>query len=659
MDGNSKDDMMTMMIVLNVGGVKYQTTIGTLLYGAPNTYFAHLLQEQREEDVPRDADGHIFIDRDGDVFAWILGYLRSGGHIDTSHLSTTYINRIVREAMYFGLNSLVGALLSSFGTRGGTSYLTSITPASSCDTSSIINAISKANLLILSFSNGHIECWMYKGLASLWVHFFTLEPQVGEQLHQLTASITKNKYNEVSNLILSGFTTNKQVALWKIRIDYVQFQAVIVINGHYLATISKSGKITLVEIANDSEGLLPMKTLDLNHSITAIADMEHHLFVGCNNGEIYEIKQNMRDNWDWSTEQVYKLNNIDYLQNQMFAMAGYKDDETMLKRGFECQPRPTPTMLEDNGELVTNASLAQTYTDPSMAMAIGTLEGTVHLGFRNIRRKESFIPGAKLVITAAAAAVAKQPDGAIDSLVVSGGNEGVFITAKTNQNLTKSWQYKYTNPIYPHMTKCVSVRTGADRGHPSPFNDIIKFKTFHHLHYVTPKTYGAKVPLIGVLGKSVSGTNISPSLTSANSSSNNGKGNGSGASGSDQSMAPNITLEEPDPRNMVSTYNQIYIDVDQLANEVAVYAQSHNMLGDGFPSIGQLHDVMQRPLATFPLVDTTPIKLVLPITYGGVDPSLSDMAYQLITIHESNQVCCWDLRDIDHLFGILSSQSYE
>ena len=66
-------------VMLNVGGVKVYTSLGTL--GSNGTNFLTQLIENDYEGkmkAARDPEGYIFIDRNGDVFKVILEYLRYG-----------------------------------------------------------------------------------------------------------------------------------------------------------------------------------------------------------------------------------------------------------------------------------------------------------------------------------------------------------------------------------------------------------------------------------------------------------------------------------------------------------------------------------------------------------------------------------------------------
>ena len=67
---------------LNIGGRRFETTVGTLTgSGAERTYFTSVLQHAHSMDE------EIFIDRDGDSFAPLLSYLRTGQLIVPSDVS--------------------------------------------------------------------------------------------------------------------------------------------------------------------------------------------------------------------------------------------------------------------------------------------------------------------------------------------------------------------------------------------------------------------------------------------------------------------------------------------------------------------------------------------------------------------------------------------
>jgi hypothetical protein len=100
----------TQKVVLNVGGVYFETTIGTLTNDNDKTmsYFRSLFsrQWQLEKDSK---DESIFIDRDGILFRYILQYFRTG------QVAIDFDNALLRrdlmtEAEFYKINSLVQLL---------------------------------------------------------------------------------------------------------------------------------------------------------------------------------------------------------------------------------------------------------------------------------------------------------------------------------------------------------------------------------------------------------------------------------------------------------------------------------------------------------------------------------------------------------------------
>lgn len=85
------------MIELNVGGVFYTTTKSTLLAEAGSMLAAIVTSGLPSR---RDANGRIFIDRDGHRFRNVLNYLRSAAFhcID----DRTALRELAEEAEFFG-----------------------------------------------------------------------------------------------------------------------------------------------------------------------------------------------------------------------------------------------------------------------------------------------------------------------------------------------------------------------------------------------------------------------------------------------------------------------------------------------------------------------------------------------------------------------------
>jgi len=89
-------------VTLNVGGEKFVTTWSTLTR-INNSYFTSLLSNNSWKQQ-LDGKGRIFIDRNGELFTYILDYLRTG-EIDFPELDL-YRPRVIREAEFYNLTTL-------------------------------------------------------------------------------------------------------------------------------------------------------------------------------------------------------------------------------------------------------------------------------------------------------------------------------------------------------------------------------------------------------------------------------------------------------------------------------------------------------------------------------------------------------------------------
>uniref|UniRef100_A0A7E4WBZ9 BTB domain-containing protein n=1 Tax=Panagrellus redivivus TaxID=6233 RepID=A0A7E4WBZ9_PANRE len=92
--------MSSPFVKLNVGGKKF-TIARTTLCGT-DSMLKRMIESPLETHL--DDDGHILVDRDGDVFVFIVQYLRDG-KVDFPE-EPSIVNRIRNEAEYFGLSKL-------------------------------------------------------------------------------------------------------------------------------------------------------------------------------------------------------------------------------------------------------------------------------------------------------------------------------------------------------------------------------------------------------------------------------------------------------------------------------------------------------------------------------------------------------------------------
>ncbi|KAI9136171.1 BTB/POZ protein [Paraphysoderma sedebokerense] len=71
------DQVLNDVVKLNVGGVRYETTLSTLRQH-PDTFLSKMVSPDNRDRFPTKEDGSYFIDRDGDLFRYILDYYRCG-----------------------------------------------------------------------------------------------------------------------------------------------------------------------------------------------------------------------------------------------------------------------------------------------------------------------------------------------------------------------------------------------------------------------------------------------------------------------------------------------------------------------------------------------------------------------------------------------------
>jgi len=90
------------IVKLNVGGMHYATTRHTLMTYGEN-YFSALLSEKYK--VVKDGDS-IFIDRNGELFALVLDYLRTGELFIPKHVER---ERVMKEFKFFCIDPVTFA----------------------------------------------------------------------------------------------------------------------------------------------------------------------------------------------------------------------------------------------------------------------------------------------------------------------------------------------------------------------------------------------------------------------------------------------------------------------------------------------------------------------------------------------------------------------
>lgn len=102
LNGNSNRNPLRDPVSLNVGGEIYTTTLDTLTHHRDSMLGAMFTGQI---PVLRDNRGHVFIDRDGKIFRYILNYLRSNSLDLPDGFSEVALLR--READFFQIHPLL------------------------------------------------------------------------------------------------------------------------------------------------------------------------------------------------------------------------------------------------------------------------------------------------------------------------------------------------------------------------------------------------------------------------------------------------------------------------------------------------------------------------------------------------------------------------
>lgn len=128
------------VVELNVGGVTYATTIGTLQQAEPESPLA-IISTMNVAEIRnifgRDSKNRVFIDRDGILFRYVLDYLRNKKLSLPENFSER--DRLKLEAEFYRLNNMCRALAVNPSHSGNNnksnsesqSQATSVDPSSS------------------------------------------------------------------------------------------------------------------------------------------------------------------------------------------------------------------------------------------------------------------------------------------------------------------------------------------------------------------------------------------------------------------------------------------------------------------------------------------------------------------------------------------------
>jgi len=104
-------DAASAVLQINVGGVLFNTSVATLRR-AP--FFESLLKYSQQGTLGTtiDPSGHLFVDRPGDLFAYILEYLQCGRWISSGNIQpdAAFVEALQAEAAFYGLDACSGNL---------------------------------------------------------------------------------------------------------------------------------------------------------------------------------------------------------------------------------------------------------------------------------------------------------------------------------------------------------------------------------------------------------------------------------------------------------------------------------------------------------------------------------------------------------------------
>ncbi len=117
------------IIKLDVGGIRYKTTLNTLL-SYPESMLSNMFSSKHklndvsdgyyfidmDRELNIDSDGYYFIDRDGEIFKYIIKFLRAKT-LDLEDLSNSIIHDIIIEAKYFNISDLCNLCIKTFERR--------------------------------------------------------------------------------------------------------------------------------------------------------------------------------------------------------------------------------------------------------------------------------------------------------------------------------------------------------------------------------------------------------------------------------------------------------------------------------------------------------------------------------------------------------------
>jgi len=332
--------------------------------------------------------------------------------------------------------------------------------------------------------------------------------------------------------------------------------------------------------------------------------------------------------------------------------------------------------LMNNGDqdyitFITGCLIQISSSSAKLFKAFGTQDGHIHLAHKSPRGNDKYLFAAKYCVGI---------NDTVDKIVLSGGIEGVFITGQTKSGVVKTWQYVLKNKLRGPATQCVLARSNhcipnSSNSKSIYYADILRFKNYNDMHFISKdkepshSSSSSSSHHQSSSSSSLSSPGPNPLASSTGFSStsnhshhlsyfpnanelkdmlnNNNKiinSNGNNNNQKDQLLTDNSILTNH-PKS--SPYNQVSVMVDS-SNTLLFFPNSNRI----YINDGDINTITKSniPIARINLIDQTPVKSVVCVTFGGCEPNITDQSYQILTIHESNEIYSWDLKDINNYF---------
>ena len=147
-DSNGSTETFPTIVELNVGGVFYTTSLGTLTK-EEGSMITSMFTGQTNDKLVKDSKGKYFIDRDGVLFRYILDYLRNQKLVLPENFHEK--ERLKQEAEYFRLPTMVKLIGAAIMARPSTHLAPLTTTDISSTTGAEAGSASNPGYILISY----------------------------------------------------------------------------------------------------------------------------------------------------------------------------------------------------------------------------------------------------------------------------------------------------------------------------------------------------------------------------------------------------------------------------------------------------------------------------------------------------------------------------